>query len=175
MARFLVEPRGEIPAGEGAGQVDLTASTHTGIVAALKAARELARQIGLERGAAVAIAYVWKEGTQEVWSVQWHPEEGEEVREAVTDSQGRPVLEDGEPLVRLRHVHRVEWRIIHDTSRREHDYADDEQGQRIVVNQRWEGPITVWDEDADGERLPDVDDRSTGALLGVTHAEVRRA
>jgi hypothetical protein len=176
MARFLVEPRGEVPAGEGAGQADLTASSHAGLPAALAAARELARQVGRDRGQAAAVAYVWKEGTQEVWSVQWHPEEGEAITEALVDREtGRPVLEDGEPVLRIRHLHRVEWRIVHDPSRREHDYAPDESGAQLVVNERWEGAIEVTDLDADGNRLATVDDRSTRALQGVTHVEVREA
>jgi hypothetical protein len=170
VARYLLEDRSTIPDD---GQADATAHTATRLPAALDRARELARDAGRAHGRTAGIVYVWEEGTNNVWSVQWHPEDAITEDEPVLDGDGRPVLdEDGEPQTRTKRTYPVGWRVVHDASFRQPEYGEDEAGRRVVRALPWQGHIEVTDYDDAGNEIP-VDDRSTNATRGVTHVPLQ--
>jgi hypothetical protein len=172
MPTYLLEDRSTIPED---GQTDQTAARATKLDKALEQARELAKGAARKHGRGRGIVYVWEEGTQHVWSVQYHPEPGVAGGgEPELDEDGRPVLDDdGEPVTRGGRTYPVGWRIVHDASERAVEWGADDLGRKVVASEEWAGGIEVTDYDEAGNRI-DVNDQATGATRAVTHVEVTR-
>lgn len=170
---YLLEDRSTIPED---GQADYTAARADKLDNALKRARYLAKNAARIHGRGVGIVYVWEEGTQNVWSVQYHPEPAEVIDgPPELDDDGRPVLdEDGELKLTRARRYPVGWRIVHDNSERTPEWGTDDQGRQAVLSETWTGGIEVSDYDEEGNPIP-VNDAATNALRAVNHVEVRRA
>jgi hypothetical protein len=172
MPTYLLEDRSTIPED---GQTDQTAARATKLDNALERARDMAKTAVRVHGRGRGIVYVWEEGTQHVWSVQYHPEPGVAgPGEIELDDDGREVLDDqGEPVTSGGKVYPVGWRIVHDASERAVEWGTDDQGRKAVASEEWAGGIEVTDYDEEGNQIP-VNDQATGATRAVTHVEVTR-
>lgn len=131
MSKFIVHAPDDDPASTG---FPVEVSGHTKVDAALDAAKKKAESLKSR----ASVVLVTEEGTNNAWSVQYHPEPP--VESGAVDEFGVP-----------QYKFEPEFRIVYDGTEVETEY--DEAGAVVKVGQHMVGPREILDLDADGKEV----------------------